>query len=146
MGTDIMLITLMQILSWAVLTLADYIEETTSNDFLLITELVLPALMAVMYIIFQSKIHGTSGSRVKNALSVLGLWSLENIILGIFIISLLNNNQWLVYQKRGGWENFMNGIEYGVFPFFNIMEPLIIFLLWGIAGLIYKKINSVNQQ
>ncbi|RGY96268.1 hypothetical protein [Clostridium sp. AM58-1XD] len=146
MGTDTMLITLMQILSWAVLTLADYIEETTSNDFLYITEFALPALMAVMYMIFQTKIHGTSQSRVKNALSVLGLWTIENILLGILIMSFANNNRWLVHQKTGGFENFLNGIEYGIFPFLNIMEPLIIFLLWGIAGLIYKKINSVNQQ
>ncbi len=52
---NIKLISLAQLIGWILFVFTDYIEETTHNDFFLITIYLMPVAADVLYLIFDKK-------------------------------------------------------------------------------------------
>lgn len=134
----ISIVTVTQIICWIIFVFGDYLSETVSNDILLYTALLLlPVIIPIAYLIFQKKVHYDSVPGWVNTLTVLLVWGVENLIFGRIIIALQ-----IVPQAYGGWEHFLNGIEYLMFPLFNIALAVIIVSFWNLVVFIYKKIKE----
>ena len=51
------------------------------------------------------------------------------------------DDKWIIYQETNGWDNFLNGIEYMLIPFYNAASPCIIILFQRIINFLYKKLR-----
>lgn len=132
------IVTLTQIFSWGIFITGDYISENYSNDLLLMAALLfLPLILPVVYLIFQKKVSYETLPKWVNTLTVLLVWSAENIIFA-WLANLLN----IVPQSHEGWKDLLNGIEYSLFPLLNITAALIIVILWNIVLFVYRKLKG----
>lgn len=132
------IVTLTQIFSWGIFIMGDYISENYSNDLLLMAALLfLPLILPVVYLIFQKKVSYETLPKWVNTLTVLLVWSAENIIFA-WLANLLN----IVPQSHEGWKDLLNGIEYSLFPLLNITAALIIVILWNIVLFVYRKLKG----
>lgn len=132
------IVTLTQIFSWGIFITGDYISENYSNDLLLMAALLfLPLILPVVYLIFQEKVSDETLPKWVNTLTVLLVWSAENIIFA-WLANLLN----IVPQSHEGWKDLLNGIEYSLFPLLNITAALIIVILWNIVLFVYRKLKG----
>lgn len=135
--------------AWIVLTIADYLDETTSSDLAYVLFFAGPALVSVIYLILRKKIWTKSSlSWWKNMLIGAGLWIGFSALFGIPICFLVDYNHWIVYQ-RPEFALDLNGIEYMVFAVFYAVIPFAVILLSETAvfllGLV-KKITARNQE
>lgn len=136
-------VTVAQLISWLIFIMGDYLEETYSNDLLLaVALLILPIALPVLYLIFQSRVHYSDLPKWVNTVTVLGVWTVDNILLYALTMGLIGSNLWLIPQAADGWEHFLNGIEYLLFPFFNIAAAFIIVLLWNLILLLKQKLSG----
>lgn len=138
------IVTIAQLVSWVTFALGDYIDETygSSYGFALLASFCLPLLAAILYLIFQKKIHDASVKRWENVVNVLGIWSLETLACSALVFHLLKIGRWPIYQHTVGWENFLNGIEYYLFPFFNLSIPFTLVLLWNLGVLVWRRFDK----
>lgn len=133
----IKMVTIIQVFMWLLFLLGDYLSETFSRDALfVVTNAFLPPIIPVVYLVFQKKIHYDSIPGWVNVLTVLAVWFTETLIFGILVASLE-----LIPQAQDGWDNLLNGIEYSIFPLYNIIAFPIIVLLWNLVVWIYKKLQ-----
>lgn len=147
--------------AWWVMTLLDYLEEI-ENINLDQTPAALffwaaPAIMILAYIIFLRKVGYRENTALPDAASGEPGWKpldekgwkykvLTKLMwLGIcavftFVITILVcMNLWIVPQAQGGWENFLNGIEYPIFGFLFTLICLAGFVIYDVAaGLIRR--------
>lgn len=142
------IVSLAQIVSWAVFILEDFLTETTSfggdSGSAIISVLVLPLLVSVLYLIFKEKIHMDSIPDWVNTMTVLFTWTAENIFVSTVIANLMGKGKWIIHQADDGWENLLNGIEYAFFPLFNIIAPLAVVALWYFGKWILKKMGGYS--
>lgn len=118
-----------QTIGWGILSLVDYYTEVTRNDVIYPVVFGLPAICLVLYFIFRGKIYDgqTSGAEKWK---FIGIWFGISLILGLIITFMTCEwNNWIVHQATGGWENFLNGIEYPLFgiifgPFLSLIVGL----------------------
>lgn len=133
------------ILAWSFFTFSDYCEENHLfyyDAMMMISMLVIPVIIPILYLVFEKYINSAEMSRAKNTLAIMGIWLCINAITSFFVLNMVNNDKWIVTQARGGWENFLNGIEYMIFPFFLGLIPIIIVAIWRLISLIYYKVKK----
>lgn len=136
-------VTVAQMVSWVVFILGDYVDEAISDSSLLFTAIVVqPFAMPVLYLVFKKRIHYHEIPGWVNTLTALAIWDAENICLAMASSALMAHGMWFIHQAYGGWDDFLNGIEYMIFLFVNIFVPTAIVALWNLAVFIYKKIES----
>ena len=129
---------------WAVLTINDYFDETTvyGMDMLSVISVV-PALAGVAYIIWNLLLRKEGADTIKECLKNVGKWSLVSGLFGVLINVAVANEWWFVKQATGGWENFLNGIEYGLFALFMTGGVLVVIVLWNILRWFFLEIKKV---
>ncbi len=62
----------------------------------------------------------------------------ETFIIAAAVIFLDNNNMWIIQQRN----DFFNGIEYIIFPFFFGVVPVIITAIWDIIKFFIKNFKK----
>lgn len=140
MGTIIISV-IAQLLVWALFFLSDFIEETYPAYYglAIIAAVILPFIMPVLYLIFQKRIHDRAVTKWENTAAVLCSWTIGNILMIRILVPLLGKNHWLIQQRTGSWDYFLNGIEYYIFLFLNIVLPFLIVGVWNLIVWIIKK-------
>lgn len=61
-----------------------------------------------------------------------------SVIINVAVI----NEWWFIKQATGGWENFLNGIEYFGFALFLTGGVLVVIILWNILRWLYGFIRK----
>lgn len=129
------------ILAWSLFTFSDYCEENLLlyYDALMgISLCVIPVIIGMLYLIFEKRINSAKISKAMNTWAIIGVWIGINTITGFIVCYMVSYNKWIVKQATGGWENFLNGIEYFIFPFFLGIIPIIIVAIWRLISFIYN--------
>ncbi len=130
------------IIAWGLFTLGDYYEELRSTDFFYVLVFyAAPIIVSLLYILLRGRIY-KDGVNLK-AIAVTSLsWIMISVIFFLVISYLVLNEMWIITQTRGGWEHFLNGIEYPLFGIFFAAIPLIVGLLCELILYIIMKIKS----
>jgi len=140
-------VSLFQIISWVLLILWDYFDEKSFGggniqNMVTILILIFPVIITIGYLFFENKISNKMEiSKKRLCTYAIGTWILETILIIIVVWTLLENDKWIIYQENTGWENLLNGIEYWLVPFYNVVAPCIIIILQRIVYFIYKKVK-----
>lgn len=141
----IRIVTLTQIISWTVFILEDFFTENipslADSGYAMVSVLVLPVLVSILYLLFKRKIHISSIPDWVNTMTVFFIWITEHIFVGAIIGNLMGRGKWFIHQAEDGWGNLLNGIEYALFPLFSIIVPIGIVMLWNFGVWVYKKMN-----
>lgn len=119
-----------QVIAWGLLTLYDWMEETGGDDLFGYAVLITPFVLTVLYFCLRKKLYGTGEILMKHVWQLCGIWFLISCAFGVpLTILVVHWNVWIVRQAQGGWDNFLNGIEYPMFGFFLGVPPLIAVIL-----------------
>ena len=133
------------LVGWTLMTFADWIEETYNQhlpeDICILGLSIVLFLSYIIYQIFLGEIRETFGKKVVYKLMWLGIGTLFSIVIGYLAL----NNTWIVPQDQIGWEHFLNGIEYVVFGMLFVWANAIVWFLFDLFVLIYRKIISKSQ-
>ncbi len=131
-----------QLLSWTLLCAVDYIEETRHGDLFVVPLFLLPPILGVVYLLLRRWLHSPEWKYWQNLLFCLGSWTAGAAAFGIPICICVNDNTWIIPQASGGWENFLNGLEYYMFPFFLAGVPLLMALLWSFLEWLWRLLRK----
>ncbi len=130
------------LIGWMLMTLVDWIDETTNYDFAAVFAcLVFPVLLLIVYIFFQissGDIKERFGKKVLYKLTWLGIGALYEFP----ILWMISYECWIVPQAYGGWENFLNGIEYFMFGTCFVGANAVAWFLFDIGALICNRISN----
>ncbi len=144
----VLVLTVAQLLGWAAITWLDYQEEfgpsiwpRLSVDLFWAVFLELPAALAALYLWKRPFLHTQGCAAWKSTLCCLLLWIAETAAIGFPVGYLVNYNRWIIPQASGGWVNFLNGIEYMLYPFFLAGIPFILVTLWSLGELLWHRFH-----
>lgn len=117
---------LVQLIAWAGFTITDFIEETTSNNFEDIAVFGIPIAVVAVYA-FVRKQNWQPGLKYGKWVALILLYWL-GMTAGVtaVVMKLINQDKWIVYQAAGGWEHFLNGLEYAVFGIMLAVIPIVL--------------------
>lgn len=127
---------LVQFIAWALFTIVDFIEETTSFDVQFIQGICLctPIVIGVLYFIKKEK-----GQPLKKQIKQLAIWivtwSLLTIVSTIIIFALVFYDMWIVPQL--GY--MFDGLEYAIFGILLLAVPIEFILAGELLTLIVVK-------
>lgn len=138
MKQSIRLYIIMNLAAWALFSLVDYIEETTNNDFEVVALIFLLVIVCVTYCIFEFKTERLRRPFKEKAIDKL-IWIGISSAFAVLICYLLLNNIWIVKQAQGGWEHFLNGVEYVFLAFSLIAICGPFFFIFDIGVWIYQR-------
>lgn len=152
MRRNLLICFIIQFIGWCILTFSDYLEEKDYCNFNTAVIRMVPLICVVLYTIFRKWIYKYNLPGVKSVAKLCFSWLIYEIIFGISFYMLLNEGLWIVPQATGGWENFLNGVEYIVFAFeigiFPVAWCILLEATIGIVMLIkarkYKTDESQN--
>ncbi len=131
------------LIGWTILTFSDYLDETTTNGVYMMNVIWgVPALVCVAYIIWDLMQRKEGADTIKECLKRAGKWLLVSGVIGVVINIAVADEWWLVKQATGGWENFLNGIEYALFALFLTGGVFLIIILWNILRWLYGVIRK----
>ena len=129
------------IIGWLIFTFSVYLEETGNNDsFMWFVFWGVPVVVGLAYIVRNLMVRKEGADTVKECLKNAGKWLLVSGVIGAGINVALAFDLWFVKQATGGWEHFLNGIEYALFTMFLTGEVLAVIILWNILRWLYGKI------
>lgn len=133
-----------QIISWGIFILVDespFIIKSSAEMISIWIVIFLLIVLLLLYFIFSKKVIAKNNynSIIFNA-SLLILWIIFSI-LGIYITLKLVDIGVLHYCSGGGWNCFLNGIEYTLFGF-GLLIIVGIIILWKIIYYCYKSIRN----
>ena len=126
-----------QVIAWAGFTVVDFVEETTSNDFLMAAALGIPIIAAVVYCFMRWRNWQPDTRCGKWIALTLLCWLGMTACAAVIVMVLINHDSWIVHQDREGWEHFLNGLEYAGFGATLAVIPIVLvlageLLIWGI--------------
>lgn len=126
-----------QVIAWAGFTVVDFVEETTSNDFLMAAALGIPIIAAVVYFFMRWRNWQPDTRCGKWIALTLLCWLGMTACAAVIVTVLINHDSWIVHQDREGWEHFLNGLEYAGFGATLAVIPIVLvlageLLIWGI--------------
>jgi len=131
---------------WTIFSFSDYLEETGNDgSFMAVVAWGIPALVGIAYIVRNMLERRERAYTIKECLKNAGKWFLVSGMFGVVINALLINEWWFIKQATGGWENFLNGIEYALFALFLTGGVLGVIVLWNILYWIYWKIRNLHR-
>ncbi len=136
---------IIHILSQGLFMLADFIEEKYNESiFLPIGFLGIPIILFVFYLIFQFAFKQYKEQYGKKMIYNL-LWFSIGTIISIIVCYLIFELDFPVHQARGGWENFLNGIEYMILGLMLNVVNTASFIIIDTSVLIYNCIKNKNK-
>lgn len=131
------------IIGWTIFTFSDYLEETGNGDsFMWIVLWGVPSVVGLAYIVRNLMVRKEGADTVKECLKNAGKWLLVSGVIGVGIHVALAFDLWFVKQATGGWENFLNGIEYALFALFLTGGVFVVIILWNILRWLYGFIRK----
>lgn len=119
----------------------DWIEEMYQRDYTMIVTFALLIGMGVFYIIYQIN-TGDIQDTFPRKLKYKFIWLAMGAAFGGVIGTLAVNNMWIVPQAQGGWENFLNGIEYWIFGILFVGGVTVEWFIFDLAVWIYSKVKN----
>ncbi len=133
MKRTVLYCTVLHLAEWLIFLLCDYREEHSDKNDLSITVgmFVLPVVSAAVLCLFYRLLRGKTSFR-KNwmySAATAGVWFLLCGIAFLTECILINQDSFPIRQQTGGWEHFLNGIEYIFFPACNLVIGCGIMLL-----------------
>lgn len=132
-----------QAIGWGIISLVDFYTEITRNDVIYPAVFGVPAMCLVLYLILRRKIYGVQASRLEKW-KFIGIWFGVSLMLGVMITFMTCEwNNWIVHQATGGWENFLNGIEY---PLFGIIFGPFLSLIVGLMEAVIALANIMDKE
>lgn len=137
---DIVYVLISHIVSWMLFSATDYLaEEWTTQDAMAVFLFSVAFLNLAAYIIRDLKIRKGRAADAKEMLVFSAEWLGIGGLLSVLVCLLVFQNRWIVEQAVGGFENFLNGLEYPVFAVFLVFFSLIFIILWNVCrGLYYR--------
>lgn len=138
MNQSIRLYIIMNLAAWALFSLVDYIEETTNNDFEFLALIFLLVIVCVTYCIFELKTERFTRPFKEKVIDKL-IWIGISAAFSVLICYLMSNNIWIVKQAQGGWEHFLNGIEYVFMAFSLVVICSLFFFVFDFGVWIYLR-------
>ncbi|MBR6536518.1 MAG: hypothetical protein IKT67_04900 [Lachnospiraceae bacterium] len=131
------------VIGWAIFTFSDFLEETgNESSFMGFVFWGVPAAVGLAYIIRNLMVRKEGPDSVKECLKNAGKWLLVSGVIGVGINVAVIFDRWFVKQATGGWENFLNGIEYALFALFLTGGVLVVIILWNILRWLYGFIRK----
>ena len=131
------------VIGWAIFTFSDYLEENGNGDsFMWIVLWGVPVAVGLAYIIRNLMVRKEGPDSIKECLKNAGKWLLVSGVIGVGINVAVINEWWFIKQAIGGWENFLNGIEYALFALFFTGGVLGVIILWNILRWLYGFIRK----
>ena len=131
------------LIGWTILTFSDYLDETTTSGVYMMRVIWgVPALVGVAYIIRNLMRRKEGADSIRGCLKDAGKWLLVSGVIGVVVNVFVVNEWWFVKQATGGWENFLNGIEYFLFALFLTGGVLGVIILWNILRWLYGVIRK----
>ena len=136
---------LANLIGWAGISLLDMASEK-GHDGLPMNVYIFAAgfIVAAIYILIDLIRVKECPASFRRILILTGEWIGTGLALGVPITVLVGNNKWIIPQAQGGWEHFLNGIEYGLFGIFFIAEPVLIF--WAYNGIMALSRHIKNKK
>lgn len=136
---------LCNLVAWTLLTLSDFYGERTHNHLEMAVAIVLPVIMVLVYICYMlisKRIHANWKSKLCDK----GIWTVVSALFSFIVSFLVGEEVWVVKQATGGWEHFLNGIEYMSFGILFTGGCLIAFLIFdGMVALIRYIKNKIEE-
>lgn len=129
------------LVGWSVITCLDWIEEQYNQDYTMLVTFALSIIMGVLYIIYQINTGDIKESFLQK-LKYKFIWLGIGAVFGGLIGTLACSNMWIVPQAQGGWEHFLNGIEYWVFGLFFVGAVAVVWFVFDMAVWIYGKVKN----
>lgn len=118
------------VVSWGLLTLCDWMEETRGDEPFGYVALITPLVLTVLYFCLRKKLYDAGEISMKQVWQLCGIWFLVSCVFGVLLTMLVNRwNVWIVRQAQEGLDNVLNGIEYPLFGFLLGVFPLISVIL-----------------
>ncbi|MBR3268459.1 MAG: hypothetical protein IKI58_07010 [Oscillospiraceae bacterium] len=116
---------ILHIAEWIVFLLCDYYEEHSDANDLAVTVgmLVLPVISAAVLGAFFALLrkHTAFQKKWQYSLVLAGVWFVLCGIAFLAELCVIEHDCFPIRQQTGGWEHFLNGIEYIFFPAFNLV-------------------------
>lgn len=133
-----------QLVCWLMFTFADFLEEEYNNTILFGPMVIgLPIATFALYIAFRKWFYEKLKPGVADVAIFLANWLIVAIILLVPITLMTCNwNNWIVHQATGGWENFLNGIEYPLFGIFYGGTVPIAVIIFEVVLLLIRVIGN----
>lgn len=135
----------LHVIEWGIFLLSDYYEEHTStHDVSAWASLLLPVVSVLALFQFRKRLYADSGFQKKwhYTFGLAAVWFAVTGLAVIAELSLLEADKFPVEQIHGGWDWFLNGIEYGFFPILNCVFGSGVLLLSILCGAAYRKIKA----
>ncbi len=125
---------LYHVLSWGLFSLEDYLWEYVDSGDYFFSFWGMPIIACILYFYFRKRIFRLQSITWKGNAVFFLIWFVVSLVFG-FVITLMTceYNNWIVRQHTGGWEYFLNGIEYPLFGILLGAGPLIVAILGEIA-------------
>lgn len=143
MKKDFLMLFITQVIAWFLFTLSDLIDEHSSEYTEGFALFIICSAIVVLYFVFRDDFYkDVRIKKWKELICLLFIWLVQCAIFGGIISSLALNNTWIVHQATGGWEHFLNGIEYPVFAI--ILALLSVFILF--IELIMSIVKKVREK
>lgn len=117
---------LVQLIAWAGFTMVDFIEETTSNNFEDIAVFGIPIAVVAVYAFMRKQNWQPDLKYGKRVALILLYWLGMTAGVTAVVMKLIDQDKWIVYQAAGGWEHFLNGLEYAVFGIMLAAIPIVL--------------------
>lgn len=140
----LIILTSIQLISWIIFTLIDYLLESLHGSFyeiMIFASFIIPIIISILCLVNENKICNiTEMTKLKFNIIATITWIIETTIIGSYICNMVNNNKWIIIQHNNGLLS-LNGIEYFIFAFGLAAIPIIINVVVKTVKFIYRKIK-----
>lgn len=136
-------ILILQLFGWAIITYWDYCSENDmirSDNYLALA--IIGGTILITGVYLYMKIKQDFSYSLRTNLPDVAAWVLGGIGFTILVMALMENDLWLVPQATGGWEHFLNGIEYFLFGAFLTIVTGGVSLVYALGLFTYRKIKD----
>lgn len=128
------------IVNWLVFSATDYLaEEWDAGMPMFILLYGVAFFNLAVYIVRDVKCKKGRCATAKEMLIFSAEWLGIGSVLGCVICLLVFRNKWIVLQAVGGFENFLNGIEYALFGIGLVPAAWVFVLIWNLCRFVYYR-------
>lgn len=141
-GKKVLYLTCFNIALWAVFIIVDLVTEISNSPFPEFPIVFLPIVGIVVYVTF--KILCDRDSSFGTVLAEAGVFLGIGIAISLLINVLVEFGLWPIRQNVEGWNSFLNGIEYVLYPVFYIPANAIAIVIYGVVIAMVRAIKKLK--
>lgn len=135
---EVVYVLICHVISWMLFSATDYLSENGgTQDAMAVFLLGAVFLNLAAYILRDFRVRKGRAAHTKEMIFFSAAWLGVGGILGFLVCMLVFQNRWIVKQGVGGFENFLNGLEYPVFAVFLVLITWIFIILWNVCRWLY---------